>query len=278
MKLSKLIAIVSLTTFGIAGLTGCGEDANQSGGDSANAGTLKVGTTADFAPFEFHSDNQKDYQGFDVELINAIAKDMGRKVEIKDLAFENLIPSLQSKDIDVAISAITINDERQKTVNFSDSYYQSGLSIVVREDESTINSVEDLKGKNIAARVDTTGLAEAQKIENATAKSFETPFDCYNELKNGGVDAVINDKPVNDYTIQKNLVTGLKVLPNSLTTEDYGIMVAKDSGDLQKQINESLKKLRENGEYDKIYSKWFGEKSKESAESSESNQESQAQQ
>ena len=270
MKLSKLIAISALTTFGIAGLTGCGED------PQATSNVLKVGTTADFAPFEFHSDNQKDYKGFDVDLINAVAKEMGKDVQIQDLAFDGLISAVQSKNIDVAISAITITDERQKHVGFSDPYYKSGLAILVREDDSTINSIDDLKGKNIAARVATTGLEEAQKVENATVKPFKTPQDCFRELQAGNVDAVINDRPVNDYAIKTGGITGLKDLPQMLTEEEYGIVMAKDNSELKKQIDDALKKLHDNGEYDKIYSKWFGEKSNSSGDQSTEQSEDQS--
>jgi len=80
------------------------------------------------------------------------------------------------------------------------------------------------------------------------------------ELKAGGVDAVVNDRPVNDYYIQKSGATGVKALEEKLTAEDYGIAMGKDNAELQKQVNEALKKLHENGEYDKIFAKWFGEK------------------
>ncbi|MBR1421236.1 MAG: basic amino acid ABC transporter substrate-binding protein [Selenomonadaceae bacterium] len=263
MKISKLIAISALTTFGIAGLTGCGED------PQATSNSLKVGMTADFAPFEFHSDNQKDYKGFDVDLINAVAKEMGKTVEIQDLAFDGLIPAIQSKNIDVAISAMTITEERQKHIGFSDPYYKSGLAILVRADDTTINTLDDLKGKTIAARVDTTGLDEAKTVENATVKPFKTPQDCFKELQAGNVDAVINDRPVNDYAIKEGGITGLKDLPQMLTEEEYGIAMAKDNSDLKKQVNDALKKLHENGEYDKIFAKWFGDKAPQPENQSE---------
>ena len=263
MKLSKLIAIFSISAVGIMGLTGCGED------PKANSDSLKVGMTADFAPFEFHSDNQKDYKGFDVDLINAVAKEMGKTVEIQDLAFDGLIPAIQSKNIDVAISAMTITEERQKHIGFSDPYYKSGLAILVREDDSTINTLDDLKGKTIAARVDTTGLDEAKTVENATVKPFKTPQDCFKELQAGNVDAVINDRPVNDYAIKEGGITGLKDLPQMLTEEEYGIAMAKDNSELKNQVNDALKKLHENGEYDKIFAKWFGDKAPQPENQSE---------
>ena len=143
-------------------------------------------------------------------------------------------------------------------VDFSDPYYESGLTMVVREDEQNIKTFSDLKGKKIAVQIGTTSAKEAKKIEGAEVKELNTPADCFMELKNGGVDAVVNDRPVNDYYIHKSGQTGVKTLPERLTSEDYGIAVAKGNKELAEKINAALKKLKENGEYDKIFAKWFG--------------------
>ncbi len=252
MNLKKLFAALSIFTLTAVGFTGCGED------QSANSNLLKIGSTIDFAPFEFQDENQTDYQGFDMDLIRAISREIGKDIEIRDLAFDGLIPALQAGNIDVAISAITITDERKENVLFSDSYYKSGLTVVIRDDDTSINSFADLAGKNIAVRIGTTSANEAKKIENATVKEFNTPAECFIELQNHGVDAVINDRPVNDYAIAKGDIQGVKSLSDVLTAEDYGIAMAKTNTDLQKQVNDALKKLRDSGEYDQIYLKWFG--------------------
>ena len=103
---------------------------------------------------------------------------------------------------------------------------------------------------------------EVKKIEGVEVKELNTPADCFMELKAGGVDAVVNDRPVNDYYIQKTGATGVKALPEKLTAEQYGIAIGKDNTELQQKINDALKKLHENGEYDKIFAKWFGEQKK----------------
>ena len=185
MNLKKLFAALSIFTLTVVGFTGCGED------QSANSNLLKVGSTIDFAPFEFQDEKQTDYQGFDMDLIRAISREIGKDIEIRDLAFDGLIPALQAGNIDVAISAITITDERKENVLFSDSYYKSGLTVVIRDDDTSINSFADLAGKNIAVRIGTTSANEAKKIENATVKEFNTPAECFIELQNHGVDAVI---------------------------------------------------------------------------------------
>ncbi|MDY6269129.1 MAG: basic amino acid ABC transporter substrate-binding protein [Selenomonadaceae bacterium] len=259
----KLFAVGALALAAAVGFTGCGGDtAATSSSSGSGAKVLKVGASVDFAPFEFQDEGQTEYQGFDMDLIRAIGKEMGYDVEISNIGFDGLIPALQAKNVDVLITGMTINDERKQSVDFSDPYYQSGLTIVVRDNEEAIKSFNDLKGKKIAVQIGTTSATESKKIEGAEVKELNTPADCFMELKNGGVDAVVNDRPVNDYFITKSQQTGVKTLPDRLTAEDYGIAVAKGNTELLGKINDALKKLKDNGEYDKIFAKWFGEQKK----------------
>lgn len=258
MKMKKVLAGIAVCAFAVFALAGCGGSSNTSSSSSSEAKVLKVGSSIDFAPFEFQDESQKEYQGFDMDLIRAIAKEMGYEVEIQNLGFDGLIPALQGKNIDVIISGMTINDERKQNVLFSDPYYQSGLTMVVRNDEKAITKFADLKGKKVAVQIGTTSEAEVKKIEGVEVKVLNTPADCFMELKAGGVDAVVNDRPVNDYYIKKSGVTDVRALDDLLTSEDYGIAMSKKDAEMQKKVNEALKKLHENGEYDKIFAKWFG--------------------
>ena len=258
-KMKKLLAVVAACALSVAALAGCGGGDNAASDNKNNdSNKLRVGSTIDFAPFEFQDEGQKDYQGFDMDLIRAIGKEMGREVEIQNLGFDGLIPALQGKNIDVAISGMTINEERRKNVNFSDPYYESGLTIIVREGEESIKNFQDLKGKKVAVQIGTTSAEEVKKIDGVEIKELNTPADCFMELKAGGVDAVVNDKPVNEYYITKSGATGVKELQEKLTAENYGIAMSKDNADLQKEFNAALKKLKDSGEYQKIYDKWFG--------------------
>ncbi len=254
MKLKKLAVILTgaLVSLALVGCGGAGDQAKQ------EAKVLRVGSTIDFAPFEFQDEGQKDYQGFDMDLIRAVAKEMGRDVDIQNIGFDGLIPALQAKNIDVIISGMTINDERKEKVNFSESYYKSGLTMVVRSDEESIKSFNDLKGHKVAVQIGTTSANMVKGLEGVTVTELNTPADCFMELKAGGVDAVVNDRPVNDYYIKQSQAVGVKSLEDMLSAEDYGIAMSKDNPDLQKEIDAALKKLHENGEYDKIYQKWFG--------------------
>ena len=260
MKMKKVLALVAACALAVFALAGCGGSQDASSGSGSGAKVLRVGSSIDFAPFEFQDEGQKEYQGFDMDLIRAVAKEMGYETEIQNLGFDGLIPALQGKNVDVIISGMTINEDRKQNVLFSDPYYQSGLTMVVRSDETGITKFTDLKGKKVAVQIGTTSAAEVKKMEGVEVKELNTPADCFMELKAGGVDAVVNDRPVNDYYITKNSAQGVKALDEKLTAEDYGIAMGKDNKELQEKINAALKKLKENGEYDKIFAKWFGEK------------------
>ena len=255
MKLKKLALILTGALVSLA-LVGCG------GGDQAKqeAKVLRVGSAIDFAPFEFQDEGQKDYQGFDMDLIRAVAKEMGSEAEIQNIGFDGLIPALQAKNIDVIISGMTINDERKQKVNFSDPYYQSGLTIVVKKDNTDINGFKDLAGKTVAVQIGTTSAKEVKKNPDIQVKELNSSADTFLELKAGGVQAVVNDRPVNDYYIAKSGEKDVRVVNELLTSEDYGIAMAKDNQELQKKVDDALKKLKENGKYDEIYKKWFGQK------------------
>ena len=261
-QMKKLLIAGALALASVVAFAGCGgnQAATSSGSGASGEKVLKVGSSIDFAPFEFQDEGQAEYQGFDMDLIRAIGKEMGYKVEVSNIGFDGLIPALEAKTVNVLISGMTINDERKQKVTFSAPYYESGLTMVVREDEQNIKKFEDLKGKKVAVQMGTTSAKEVKKLEGVEVKELNTPADCFMELKSGGVDAVVNDRPVNDYFIQKSGQTGVKALPERLTSEDYGIAVAKDDKELAEKIDAALKKLKDSGEYDKIYAKWFGDK------------------
>lgn len=251
----KILALVMGAIFTFSAiLTGCGGDNAK----KTDEKVLKVACSADFAPFEFQEEGNKEYQGFDMDLIHALGNEMGYKVEISNIGFDGLIPALQAGNIDLVISGMTINEERKKNVLFSDPYYESGLTIVVREDEQNIKGFKDLEGKKVAAQIGTTGSNEAAKIKDCEVKNFNVISECFMELKSGGVDAVINDRPVNDYYLARTKSEGVKALSEKLTAEDYGMAIRQDNKELQEKVNAALKKLKENGEYQKIYDKWFG--------------------
>ncbi|MEG6584975.1 basic amino acid ABC transporter substrate-binding protein [Dendrosporobacter sp. 1207_IL3150] len=252
----KIATYLLLAVFILSlGLVGCGKQTN-----SSTAKVLRVGAETTFPPFEFQDETSKEYTGFDMDLARAIGKQMGYEVQIQNIGFDGLIPALDAGTIDMAASAMTITDERAKKVNFSQPYYKSGLSIVVKSSNAVINGFKDLEGKRIAVQIGTTGAEAAHKIKNAQVREFNSSSEAYIELKNNGVDAVVNDLPVNAYYLTKSGDKDAKLVSEVANSEYYGLATAKKNTELNEKVNKALDELKKNGEYEKIYIKWFGKK------------------
>lgn len=253
----KLTALFLVSLFLLTALAaGCGGQQAKN-----EPKVLKVGTDAGFAPFEFQDEKSKEYVGFDMDLIKAVGKQMGYEVKINSMGFDGLIPAIEAGNIDVIIAGMTITEARSKKVNFSKPYYKSGLSVLVKKDNETIKGFKDLEGKKIGVQIGTTGANEAKKIKNAVIREFNNAPEAFMELKAGGVDAVVNDLPVNEYYLtQGGGAQFAKIVGDIVNAEDYGIATAKKNTELKEKINKALDELKKNGEYDKIYMKWFGKK------------------
>lgn len=222
---------------------------------------LRVGAEPSYAPFEFMDETTKELTGFDIELIDAIARAEGYTIEVTTMPFDALIPALFTNTIDVALSAMTITEERLKRVDFSDPYYESGLTILIREaDKDRIKSVDDLKGQVICTQIGTTGSYYAEDIEGATSKTFNSAPESYLELKAGGCVAAINDRPVNDYFLATGQSEGIISLPGTLSAENYGIAIRKGNDEVNALVKSGFDKIKANGTYDALYTKWFGKK------------------
>ena len=218
---------------------------------------FRVATEATFPPFEFQQGGQ--LTGFDIDLMRAIGKEADLNIDFRNLPFDGIIPALQARTVEAAISGMTITAERAQAISFSRPYFRAGLAIAVREDNKTIRNFEDLKGKKIAVQIGTTGALEATKIPGAVVSQFDSAALALQELINGRVEAVVNDKPVTLYAIKEAGLRGVKVVGELLTEEFYGIALPKNSPYLQ-LINDALGRVIESGQYDVIFQQWFGEK------------------
>ncbi|KAF0241078.1 MAG: polar amino acid transport system substrate-binding [Planctomycetota bacterium] len=220
------------------------------GNKSSN--TLRVGTETPYIPFEYVEAGE--YKGFDMDLMRAVGREMGRPVEFQSAPFDSLVAGLNADKYDAVISCVTITEERKKQDDFSDPYYEAGQIVAVRANETAIKSKEDLKGRKIGGQANTTGLAEANKLGGQV-----TPYDdinlAFQGLINGQVDAVINDEPVSRRIARSN--PAVKVVGEVFTAEQYGIAVKKGNSALLTEINKALKKIRDSGELDKLKEKWI---------------------
>ena len=232
----------------------CGLLVGCSGNDHRNQ-IMRIATEPAFPPFEFQGKNG-ELAGFSIDLMKAIATAAHFQVEFQSLPFDGIIPALQAKTVDGAISSITITPERAKTLAFSRPYFKAGLAIAIRRDNQNITNFQSLQNHKIAVQIGTTGAKKAETVTGAEVRSFDSAPLALQELQNGNVDAVINDAPVTLYAINTGNLRGIKVIQQLLTEEFYGIATAKNSLDLP-LINQGLSTILENGKYQQIYQKWF---------------------
>jgi polar amino acid transport system substrate-binding protein len=216
-----------------------------------------VGTSADFPPFEYVENGE--FVGFDIDLIKAIAEEMGFEIEIRDMSFDSLIAALVSGNLDIVISGMTITPEREEVVSFSKPYWTADQSVVVREDSDMTITV--LFGKhNIGVQTGTTGdlwveenLVET-KILTGNFKRYDTYVLAMTDLINKNIDAIVLDAPVAEGFAK---VRPVKIVGVIKTYEDYGIAVNKANKQLLELINEGISRLEESGKLNELNLKHF---------------------
>ncbi|GAH30792.1 unnamed protein product, partial [marine sediment metagenome] len=173
---------------------------------------------------------------------------------------DGIFPALIAHKFDVVISAVTITEDRDKEMDFSDPYLNSDQSIATKED-SGIKAKADLKDKILGVQIGTTGELTAKEIDEeigvAEIKTYDDILMVFEDLKAGRIDAIINDIPTSAYIVKDN--PELVIVEKIITNEKYGIVFAPDTPELLKAVNKVLKDMTEDGTYDQIYSKWFGE-------------------
>lgn len=222
---------------------------------AADKNSIVVGADTTFPPFETEVNGK--VAGFDIDMIEAIAKAEGLKVTFRTMPFNGIIPSLQAGSVDAAVAGITIKTSRMQNVDFSDAYYKSGLSVLVKEN-SKIKGFADLKGHVVATKKATSSVDYMTNngIDIKYIKQFQDIDTAYQALMTGGADAVVFDNPVNlNFTTAHK---GARVVGELLTGEYYGIAVSKQSPELAAKLNDGLAKIKKSGEYKQLFVKYFG--------------------
>lgn len=231
---------------------------NEEATTSAEGQPYAVGIDTSYAPFEFQTGGE--YTGIDIELMTAIAELQGFEIEFNPMNFDEIIPALEAGDLDIAIAGMSITEERQEVVDFSDPYFDAGLALAVPVDNTEIDSLENLEGEVVGVKNGTTGskfLYDNREEFGYRISSFDESPTMFAEMENGYLDAVVEDYPVIAYAISTRDLE-IKIVEERLTTEQYGIAVLKGENDeLLEQINAGLQELRDNGKYDEILNKYY---------------------
>ncbi|MEF8852679.1 MAG: basic amino acid ABC transporter substrate-binding protein [Haloarculaceae archaeon] len=236
-----------------------GVSATVAGCQGGSDDTITPGTASGFPPFEFTREGE--LVGFDVELAEAAIEEAGYEVgEWVDIEFDSLIPSLTDGDLDLIAAAMTINDERDQTIDFSDPYWASNQAVLVREGgDFQPESTDDLSGMRVGAQSGTTGEDQVTGLidEGVISESEYRQYDNYTlaveDLVNGNVDAIVIDIPVaRNFADSRNVVVAFQIE----TGEQFGFGMREDDDRLS-DINDALATLEENGTYDDLVSEWF---------------------
>lgn len=275
MKKFFSVVLAAAMLLAVCALAGCGQTAQKTTTTTDNksdaafttvqAGTLTMGTNAQFPPYEFH--DGKNIMGIDAEIAQAIADKLGLKLDIQDMDFGSIVTSVQAGKLDIGMAGMTVTDERKQNVDFTDSYATGVQSIIVKEG-SKITSLDDLNtmAKNgeeflIGTQEATTGfLYASDTIENDGfgedhVIAYTNGATAVQALMDGKVDCVIIDnQPAKEY-VKAN--AGLKILDTAYVTEDYAIAVSKDNPALRDAVNKALKELIADGTVQKVLDKYI---------------------
>ena len=276
MKLKKLLA-TGLAAIMVMGLVGCSSSKGSSSSASSDAsssaakteklqqikdaGVLKVGTSAEYSPYEFHKvvDGEDKIVGFDDFVVQEIAKDMGVKVEYEDMDFYGLLGALQADKVDIVLAGMTPDEKRKKSVDFSDIYYtNSNVCIVAKGKEDTIKKSEDLKGLKVGVQKGTT---QADYVTNTLGISDATQLkkipDLMLELQNGKIDVIVTGKAVAEINVKKydNIAIGNTTVGDEVA-ETAAAAIKKSSNGVDntsfvKSVNDTIKRLQDSGDMDK---------------------------
>ncbi|MGH3734422.1 MAG: ABC transporter substrate-binding protein [Micromonosporaceae bacterium] len=262
----RLGAAAAVATL-LLGTAACGGDGEGAGKPQAKGigivkeGKLTVCTHLPYKPFQYEEGGK--VVGFDVDLLDLLAKDLGVEIEVVDIEWAQITSGavFAANKCDVGMGAMTITDERANALNITDPYMDATQVLLVKKD-SPYKTLEDLKGKKVGVQTDTTGQEYAEKQAETIGFSV-VPFDDLalqtNAVKSGKVDAGINDNGVLYDFVSDN--PDVAVVAEFDTGEQYGFAAKKDDADgdkLVKKFNELLGKAKDDGTYAEIYQKWFG--------------------
>lgn len=249
-KIVVSVCLVMLAAVLSFGLVACKR--NQTGKE------LTIAMSADWPPMEFVNE-KKEITGFDVDLINAIAREGGFQVKIVNAAWDGLFAGIASGEYDVIISSVTITDERRKSMDFSEPYLNAGQILVVLKDTEGVTVLKDLAGKEVGAQIGTTGEFAIDDVKDVKKRTYDDIGLAIADLANKQITAVVTDTPTAaNYVLENPQYKGrLKMVGKPFTEEYFGIAVKKGNTEVLEMINKGLRAVRESGELKKLEEKWL---------------------
>lgn len=219
--------------------------------------SIKVATDATWPPMEM-VDANKQIVGYDIDFLNALAKEAGVTVEFKNTAWDGIFAGLDSGQYDAIISSVTITNERKAKYDFTDPYTSIGQILVVPKTDKTSKTIADLKGKRVGSQIGTTGAMEVKKVAGVESKTYDEIGLAFEDMAAGRISGVVCDEPVAaHFALQKKeYKEKFKIVGKSFTKEGYGIVVKKGNKELIDLLNKGIKAVKAKKLDTKIHSKW----------------------
>ncbi len=257
----KILAIVLAIVTVCVAFVGCQKAADNKADTQSDKKVMKLATSADFPPYEFVGDNG-EYKGIDVEVATALANKLGCDLEVVNMDFDSILGAVSTGKCDFGMAGITVTEERQQSVDFSNSYAK-GIQAVIVKEGSPIKTVDDLyaDGANykVGVQLSTTGdIYFTGDIEDGkttcSVQQFTVNVDAIEALKAGKVDAVVIDNEPAKSFVASN--SGLQILDTKLAEEDYAIALKKGN-ELTPEINKALDELKADGTIQGIVDKYI---------------------
>lgn len=260
-SLSKVVVNISLTlslTLGVASQVNVASAEEASTAKSNQAQVLTVGTEASFAPFSFKDGNE--LYGFDIDIMEAVAQEMGMQVNWAPMAFDGVIQALLTKQLDMACASISVTKERAERVDFTIPYYTTGLTFIIRTaDKDKYPNVESIRGQKIGAQLGSVSSLKGEEFSPGKVVNFDSMALAYIDLKAGGTEAALNDSAANKYMLRtSNVAEGLMEVNELMNATKIAMAVPKGNPKLVEKLNAGIRAIKANGTYTKIYQKWFG--------------------
>jgi len=245
---TAFLLIAALVVFASAGLSSCAKKPTK----------ITVASDATWPPMEFVDEN-KNLVGFDIDLVNEIAKAEGFEVEIKNTAWDGIFAGLAAGNYQAIASSVTITEERKATMDFSEGYVNAGQVLVVRKETTGVTTLADLVGKKVGGQIGTTGVIEIGKAQGVELKTYDEIGLAYEDLANGNIEGVVADSPIAaDFALQNpSYKDKLMIVGQPFTAEWLGFAIKKGDEKTLKLFNDGLAKVKASGKLDELIDKWL---------------------
>ncbi|MFP4636978.1 MAG: basic amino acid ABC transporter substrate-binding protein [Spirochaetaceae bacterium] len=251
MKRAVLIALILAVAAGTTLAGGAQEEGRPE--------SITVATDATWPPMEFIDSETDELVGFDIDLINRIAEEAGFEVEIQNTAWDGIFAGLGAGEYDAVISSVTITEERQETMDFSEPYVNAGQVLVIQQSQEDVAALEDLRGEAVGAQIGTTGAIEIDKVDGVELRTYDEIGLAVEDLANGRIAGVVADTPIAaNYALQdEDYAEVLEIAGDPFTDEHYGIAVRKGNDEVLEMINEGLAAAQESDYIEELEKKWL---------------------